>query len=460
MNKPPPSPQIVEMLMKHMPNSVEVEQAVIGACLLDPMCIAGISEHLRAEHFYADQHRAIWSAVAGMAERGERIDILTVTQEMKRTGSLDSVGGAYGIVQFTNKVASSANVETHVRILEEKHLRRELIRMAQVSLQQAAEESNDILSLLDSTSSAMADLTSGLSRGADPPTMAAVLSDMVDNRDQPLQIRLGLGPLDQCVTAGPGNMIIIGARPSVGKTVSALVIARSIAEQGHNVGLISLEMSKEQLTARVGAAISGVDSNRITVNAVNDAERLQLAQAGTAHGGWLDRIRIDDRATLHANEMFGLFARLRRRHKAEVVVIDYAQLMDASGGTGHEIMSKISKAIKQAGKREGIRPILLSQLKRRDGADENPVISDLRESGQLEADGDIIILLGRKKGEDVIKIDLAKNKFGPIGYWYLRFDLSRQCFGAEVHSMTAPPSIDAQAGWRELPPETDDHTPF
>jgi replicative DNA helicase len=440
------------------PQAPELEQAVLGACLLDPSAIREISAILSPEHFYLDAHHRIWAAILAMDREVRKIDILTLMQELRKRADLDIVGGAFYISQLTNKVASSANVEAHARIISQKHLLRELIRISAETMRTAYDDTAEVFELLDSTYSHIGDLAGQISSGAEPVSMAEIHAKMVDNREQPELIRLGFGPVDECVALAPGDNTIIGARPSVGKTVGALVIARSVAEQGHKVAIITLEMTGTQLTARVSSSISGVDSNRITINSVNDAERDRMAQAGNAHGAWMDRVLVMDLATLNGNEIPGLFSRLAKKYGVKVIIIDYIQKMDGDGDTYRVIIDKISKKIKQGAKREGIRSITLSQLKRRDGADENPVMSDLLESGGLEADGDNIILLGRKKGEPVIKIDLAKNKFGPIGFWYLHFDLSHQRFGTEVkgpddQTPAFNPALPPGVGQRELPPE-------
>ncbi len=440
------------------PHAPDLERIVLGVCLLSPSTISRVKERLTPRHFYLEENVIIWRSILSMQEKGVKVDLMTLAHELKRIDRLDDVGGVYYLSQLTGGVSSADNVHDHARILEEHYMRREVIRFASESLKSAYDETVDVFDVLSATQVGIAGLTASVNAGAPPRSMAEIHVDIVDNHAKPRLLKLGLGPLDECVSLQPGDMVVIGARPSVGKTVSALVVARSIAEQGQKVGIISLEMSGTQLTARVSSSISGVDSNRITINELNDSERGRMGIAGNNNGVWMHRILVDDRSTFHRSDIFAVFAMFKRLG-VEAIIIDYIQLMDGDKGTPYEVMTSISKTIKQAGKKELICPIVLSQLKRRPGAEENPELSDLRDSGQIEADGDIIILLGRKKGERQVKVDLAKHKFGDVGFWYLYFDLSHQRFGDVVpQTPGSPTGMLAAAGQRELPEDED--TPF
>jgi replicative DNA helicase len=329
-------------------------------------------------------------------------------------------------------------------------------------MRNAYDDTAEVFELLDTTYGSLAELLGEVESGSAPVTMAEIMGRIVDNRERPVRIPLGMGQMDDCVAMGPGDIMIVGARPAVGKTAAGLTFTRNVAKQGYRVLSITLEMSDEQLTARVTSTISGVDSNRITLNTVSEEERERMAAKFTENGDWLNNILVDDRATLRDKEVFGLFARARNRYKVDLILIDYIQLSDAEGNTGHEVMSKFSKTVKQAAKKEGLRVIELSQLKRRDGNEEKPIISDLRESGQLEADGDYIVLLGRAKGSSQMSADLVKNKFGPIGYFIWNYDLSTQHIsGIGSAPPVFNPALPASIGHAVLPPERDDDSvPF
>lgn len=354
------------------------EQYVLCAALTLPEALPELMQLLTPQHFAGAQHRVIWEAVAALHETGP-VGTISVIQHMHRAGTLDAGGGMSYISGLAAlDLPSRAQVQQQAMYLHEQHMRRELTIAAQALELAATDPAADIFATLSQVQETASALSARLSAIALPEDMSQIHARMVDDHAPRDLVRLGLGPVDECVAVAPGNMVIVGARPAVGKTVTALVMARAIAEQGRRVAIISLEMSAEQLTARVSSSISGVDSNRITLNRVNEHERMRMANAGIAHGGWMERVHVLDLATFHARDVFGTFRRLKRMG-VDVVMIDYVQMMDGDGDNGHATMAAISKAIKQAGKREGLRPIVLSQLRRRDGAEENPAISDLRE---------------------------------------------------------------------------------
>lgn len=439
------------------PSAPELEEAVLGAILLERDGLEKVSDMLRPEHFYVDANRLIYAAVLQLRNRALPINILMAAEQLKKNGELDEAGGAYHVSQLTSKVASSRDIEHHARVILQKFMLRTYRKLGDI-LQKVGDE-DDVFDLAEQVNEWMAKVNA-VNTSGDPVSMAKAIADIADDRSQHVRIKLGLTGIDDCVSMGPGDVTVIGARPAVGKTAVALTIAEAAAEQGHKVLIISLEMSTRQLAARVAATTSGVDSNRITINDLRDEERDRIAQVFAAKGSHLEGILVADRARFHASEAYGVIARAKERYGCEMVIVDYLQLMDGDGDNGHAVMGNITKSLKQATKAAGVRLVELSQLKRRDGADGgsqcNPVMSDLRESGQIEADADMIILLGRPTGATNILAKLEKNKFGPVGSFNLNYNLSTQRIG------DAPPAPAVRPAPKDFtePVKDDGSLPF
>lgn len=408
------------------PQAVELEQAVIGACLLEQQTFRQVGGILDPEHFYQDNHVQLWRILRDMDQAGERIDILTVTERAMATAQLDVVGGAFYISQLTNKVASSANVEYHARIIQQKFMLRHLQQMGAKLI--ALDDTEDVFDTLDMVNTMVAEVNAVPST-KDPANASEILGRIVDNREKPLYIHMGMGELDKHIRMGPGNVVVIGARPSVGKTTFAVNACMNIARAGHHVLFISLEMNETELVSKIASVLTGVDSERITHGEMNDDERGRVAKASVENGAWTDRIHIEDISSLKDTQVAGVVQRAVKRLGVEVIVIDYLQCITSDGNSPVERMTNISRACKSVAKATKKRLIELSQLKRRDGAEEDPEMSDLREAGQIEADGDIIVMLGRPRGAAMLRCKVVKNKVGPIGVVEIPFDLQRQRIG-------------------------------
>lgn len=448
----------IEPTMKAPPSAPDLERTVLGAILLYGRSLTDVSDFLEPEHFYLHQHRVIYEALIELRNAGITPDIITTFDRLRVNGNLEKAGGVVYVSGLTNGVASTTHLQGHARILVQKFLLRKLMDLGAQLTQ--IDETNDPFEILAEVNASVGKVNAITSNG-DPDNAANLIAEMVDNREQPLQIALGLGEVDGCVTMGPGNICVIGARPAVGKTAVALTIARSVAMQGHSVAFVSLEMSAKQLMARLLSTLTGIDSNRITRNDLTDPERSRMAEAMTYHGAWIARIIIDDRSTLKSGEAFGLFARLKARHKCEVVIVDYLQLAEGEGQHETAKMSNISKWFKQSAKACGVRLIELSQLRR--GANEGkPTMSDLRDSGQIEADGDVIILLSRDIGMPDLHVDVVKHKFGPVGSFVLQYDLSTQTIGARVDAPAFSPRLPVATNPDKFiqPTKDDESVPF
>lgn len=421
------------------PQAPELEQAVLGACIIEPRCIDNLRAFLFPEHFYVKAHEYIYRAIIDVRERGIMPDILSVTDELLKTKRLEQAGGAFYLAQLSSKVASAANAEYHARIIQQEYIRRALIVGCSGTIAEAYDESKDVFDVMETHDNRMADVRR-ITNAPEPQSMFEVMGQIVDDTSRPLYLHLGYAEVDKHVAIGPGAIVVIGARPAIGKTTFVINALTNMAMAGHKCLFLSLEMNKAQLTAKVASAYTGIDSERITRGDIDQGDRDRIADAMNRNAAWLPRILMEHLPTIHANQVAGIFHRAKERHGCEVVVIDYLQLMEADG-EGVERMSNISKAIKRAAIATGIRVIEVSQLKRREGNELRPLMSDLREAGQLEADGDIILMLGREKGDSKLTVFIEKNKMGPTGAEELPFDLMTQRIGGAVQAPSFNPRL-------------------
>ncbi|HEX2617336.1 MAG TPA: replicative DNA helicase, partial [Flavobacteriales bacterium] len=401
---------------------------------------------LRPESFYVDAHRRIFDAIQGLFRGDQPIDILTVTQELKKRAELDVVGGPFYISQLTNKVASSANVVYHARIISQKHIMRELIRISADTMRDAFDESSDVFDLLDKTEQEMYAITSGnLKRNYEPMSeliqgAIAQIETAKNKSDGVSGVPTGFVQLDK-LTAGwqRSDMIIVAARPAMGKTAFVLSMARNIAvEHKKAVAVFSLEMSSTQLVTRLIASEAGISSEKLRKGDLSDPEFAILHQ----HIARLTNapIFIDDTPALNIFELRAKCRRLKSQHNVELIIIDYLQLMTAggeskNGGNREQEISQISRSIKSIAKELDVPIIALSQLSRAvetRGGDKRPMLSDLRESGAIEQDADLVCFLYRpeyyKIYEDengstlgIGEVIVAKHRNGAIDNVRLRF---------------------------------------
>jgi replicative DNA helicase len=427
------------------PQAPELEQAVLGALMLERNAVNEAIDILQPESFYVDAHKKIFDTILSLFRNDQPIDILTVTEELKKRGELDLVGGPFYISQLTNKVASSANVQYHARIISQKHILRELIRMSAETQREAYDDSADVFELLDKAEQDLYAITSGnLKRNYEP------MSELIQGAIAQIEnaktktggvsgIPTGFVELDK-LTAGwqRSDMIIVAARPAMGKTAFVLSMARNIAvEHKHAVALFSLEMSSTQLVTRLIASESGISSEKLRKGDLTDAEFTLLHQhiARLANAP----IYIDDTPGLNIFELRAKARRLKSQHNVDLIIIDYLQLMTAGSdnrnGNREQEISTISRSIKSIAKELDVPIIALSQLSRavetRSG-DKRPILSDLRESGAIEQDADIVCFLYRpeyyKIYEDhkgstlgIGEVIVAKHRNGAVDDVRLRF---------------------------------------
>ena len=446
LRKVVPVPQYLET-GKLPPQAVDLEEAVLGALMLEKEAVNDVIDILQPKSFYKETHQKIFEVIQILFQDSEPIDILTVTEKLKKRGDLDFVGGPYYISQLTSRVASSANAEYHARIIAQKYVQRELIRISSDTIKMAYDETTDIFDLLDKAESGLYSVTEGnLKKSWDP--MHSLLKqaierieEMKDKAEGISGVPTGFAALDK-VTAGfqPADMVILAARPGMGKTAFVLSMARNTAvEHGRPVAVFSLEMSSLQLTNRLISSETELDSEKLKKGNLADHEWQQLHSK-------INRlsdapIYIDDTPALSVFEFRAKARRLKQKHNIEMIIIDYLQLMTVGGSKGvgnrEQEISTISRSIKSIAKELNIPIIALSQLSRAvetRGGSKKPMLSDLRESGAIEQDADMVMFIyrpsyynldqdedGNMIPEDYAEVHIAKHRNGSLDTVPLRF---------------------------------------
>jgi len=394
------------MFGKVQPQALPLEEAVLGALMLDKDALTVVIDILRPESFYMEAHQIIFRCIMKLFEKLQPVDLLTVTEEVKKAGELEKIGGAYYLVELTNRVASAANIEFHARIIAQKHIQRELIRISTTVIQDAYEDTTDVFDLLDRAEQGLFEITEqNLSRGSE--SMSSLVSkavkqleDMAGKEAGLTGVPSGFASLDR-VTSGwqSSDLIIVAARPGMGKTSYTLALARNAAmDFGKGVAFFSLEMSNVQLVQRLISMEAEIPGSKLRSGQLEDYEWQQLNSAVEKLSE--APIFIDDTPGINVFELRAKCRRLKMQHDIQMVVIDYLQLMtggsDQKGNREQEI-SMISRSLKGLAKELNVPVIALSQLSRavetRGGA-KRPQLSDLREC----ITGDTLIYLP-KTGE-------------------------------------------------------------
>jgi len=442
-------------LGKLPPQALELEEAVLGAIMIENDAFPIVSEILRKEHFYKIAHQKIYAAVLSLYMAQNPIDMHTVTEQLRKTGDIEEVGGPYYIALLTAKVASAAHLEYHARIIVQKYLARELIRISSEVQSKAFDDATDVDDLMQEAEARLFEISQqNLKKEVTQiePVIAEALKriEAAAKRDDGTSgTPSGFRELDK-ITAGwqKSDLIIIAARPAMGKTAFVLSMARNMAVD-HNIpiAIFSLEMSNVQLVNRLIMNVCRIEGNKIRKGdlsapewAILDKNIVPLLNAP---------IYIDDTPSLSVFELRSKARRLVKEHKIECLMIDYLQLMNASGMgfySREQEVSLISRSLKGLAKELDIPIIALSQLNRgvegRTGAEgKRPQLSDLRESGAIEQDADMVCFIHRpeyygftqikrKKGDNETTFDVtglaeiivAKHRNGAIGDFYLRFE--------------------------------------
>ncbi|MAF26299.1 MAG: replicative DNA helicase [Gemmatimonadota bacterium] len=423
------------------PQSLEAERSVLASMMLDPEAVNTVVQLLRPEDFYRPAHTAICGAVISLYEKGEAVDTLTLSEELARTGQLEKAGGRVHLAELLDSVSSAANVEFHARIVLEKSILRRLIRASGKIAEDAYTASEDVSAILDRSEREMFAISeSGMKQGF--VRLGEILQDsfeaiqeLYDNKQVVTGVPAGFQDLDM-LTSGfqKSEFVVIAARPSMGKTALTLNIAQHMTlEKKLPVAFFSLEMSKESLVQRLLSAEARVDGHRLRTGFLRENEWPALT---TAAGRLAEApLFIDDSAGITALEVRAKARRLMSETNGQLaaVVIDYMQLLHGHGRQENrqQEISTISRSLKALAKELRIPVIALSQLKRstdvREGV-RRPMLSDLRESGAIEQDADVVIFIHRPEvynqtpeNEGIAEIIVGKQRNGPIGTVTLAF---------------------------------------
>jgi replicative DNA helicase len=442
-----PKPQPVNDYGRLQPQALELEEAVIGALMIEKDAYSQVSEILRPESFYEHRHQLIYAAITDLAVQQKPVDILTVTEQLRKRGELEDVGGPFYITQLSSKVASSAHIEYHARIIAQKYLARQLITFSSDIETKAFDETLDVDDLMQEAEGKLFEISQrNLKKDYTQinPIIAEayeLLQKAAARTDGLSGLESGFTKLDK-MTSGWQNsdLVIIAARPAMGKTAFVLSMARNIAVNfGNPVALFSLEMSNVQLVNRLIVNVCEIPGEKIKSGQLVAYEWQQLDYKLK---DLIDApLYVDDTPSLSVFELRTKARRLVREHGVKIIIIDYLQLMNASGmsyGSRQEEVSTISRSLKGLAKELNIPIIALSQLNRgvenREGIEgKRPQLSDLRESGAIEQDADMVCFIHRPeyykiysddKGNDLrgmAEIIIAKHRNGATGDVLLRF---------------------------------------
>lgn len=418
--------------MRSLPQSIEAEQSVIGSMIIDKNSIAKVMESLEEEDFYRDGHKAIYKAILEMFRNDMAVDLVTLLEYLKSTNMLERAGGVTYITELSASVPTTANLSAYIKIVSDKSTLRKLIKVSTTIIEESYNKQDKVESVVDiaekkifniaenRTSKDFEPLSDVLERGF------LQIEKLFNNKGEITGVGSGFTDLDS-MTSGfqSGDMILIAARPSMGKTTFALNIAEHAALREHkSVVIFSLEMSKEQLAYKLLCSEANVDMLKLRTGALEDSDWENIARAT----GPLSKAKvyIDDTAGVTVMEMRSKCRRLKLEYGIDLIVIDYLQLMSGGSGTDNrqQEVSEISRSIKALAKEMECPVIALSQLSRapEQRADHRPMLSDLRESGSIEQDADLVMFLYRdeyynKETEDknIGECIIAKQRNGPVG---------------------------------------------
>ncbi|WP_088104588.1 replicative DNA helicase [Halalkalibacter urbisdiaboli] len=421
------------------PQNIEAEQAVLGAIFLADEALVTASERLMPEDFYRASHQRVYQVMLDLAGKGEPVDLVTVTSELQDRKWLDDIGGVPYLSDLANAVPTAANIEYYSRIVEEKSVLRRLIKVATNIAAEGYQSEEEVDAILNEAEKTILDVSQRKNTSAFISIKDVLVEtydkiEMLQNHKGDITgIATGFVELDK-MTAGfqRNDLIIVAARPSVGKTAFALNIAQNVATKTQeNVAIFSLEMGASQLVQRMLCAEGNIDAQRMRTGALNaeDWQKLTMAMGSLAKAG----IYIDDTPGVKVNDIRAKCRRLKQEHGLGMIMIDYLQLIQGSGRGGEnrqQEVSEISRTLKAIARELEVPVIALSQLSRgvESRQDKRPMMSDIRESGSIEQDADIVAFLYRddyydkeSENQNIIEIIIAKQRNGPVGTVELAF---------------------------------------
>lgn len=420
------------------PQNVEAEQAVLGAMMLEHNAVVAAMEKLRPGDFYREVHRTIFEAMEHLHHDNKEVDVITLPEELRRMKKLDDVGGLEYVLSLPNLVATAANIEYHANIVAEKALARNIITTCTELTSEAYDGEKEPEDLLDDAERRILQISESKRRGDFAPVGVVVeetldkITKLYENKAGITGLPTGFRDLDR-LTSGlqASDLILVAARPSMGKTAFTLNIAQNVGVKQHKtVAFFSLEMSQEQLVQRLLCQIAHIDSQKLRTGQLNsDDEWTKLTDA--CDKLYQAPIYIDDTPGISVTEMRSKARRLKAEHGLDLIIVDYLQLMQGrSSESRQQEISEISRSLKALARELKVPLIALSQLSRsvESRQDKRPMLSDLRESGALEQDADIVSFLYREdyydketENQHITEIILAKHRNGPVGSVKLYF---------------------------------------
>jgi len=418
------------------PCSPEAEASLLGAVLLDNTVLDRLEVELPPEAFYQESHCKIWSGIIRLRERQEPIDLVTLSEELRRSGELEAVGGLSYLVGLSEHTPTAAHAEYYGRIVTEKWILRRLIGAAGEAMQLAYSEAGRVEDILDTASRKLLEVaTQGQVRQARPlPELLHETFDLIQRQIQggsDDQVQTGFRALDEIIGGlGRGSLNVIAARPGMGKTALALSIALNVARRGQAVAIFSLEMPAVQLVTRMLCSEARIDMSRLRQGQLLDRELSRLADAA---GRMAEaRLLIDDTPSLTLMELRARARRLHSEHRLGLIVVDYLQLLSGSlsGENRQQEIAAISRGLKGLARELDVAVIALSQLSRAVEARPNkrPMLSDLRESGAIEQDSDLVLFIYRdeyynphSEQAGIAEVIVGKQRNGPTGTAELQF---------------------------------------
>ena len=416
------------------PHNIDAEVATLGALLLDPEALSTVLRYLRADDFYRAAHRKVYQAILSLFDRNEAIDLITLCDELGRVGELEACGGMARISQLTSAVPTSANVEYYARIVQALSMRRELQRIAASIIADSFDDSREVRIIIEEAERRIFEITDRQQSGSFR-LAREIINQTVDAIERLYHssgsytgIPSGFPDLDN-LTSGFQNseFAVMGARPSVGKTALALTMAANIAvQQRKPVGFFTLEMSAVALMQRLLAAEARLDSNRIRSGMLRPSDFHKITDAA---GRLYDApLFIEDSPNLKLLDLRAQARRMKSNHSIEIVFIDYLTLISSENQDlpRHEQIAEISRSLKALARELDVPVLALSQV-RRETEGKLPTLADLRESGSIEQDADVVMFLHRERGTDEnlnereTDLIVAKQRNGPVGKLNLTF---------------------------------------
>ena len=441
------------------PQATEIEASILGALMQVKDALAMVSEILKPEVFYDERHATIFQAIQKLYRNGKPVDLLTVTAELRAQNTLEQVGGAYYVTQLTSGVTSATNIEYHALLVQQEFLRRSMIRICSDYATKSFDASHDIFDLYENVSSELFKMVS-VNVGQEASRISDILSERIKEYELPpvdglVGLGSGFNDIDR-ITSGWQNsdLIILAARPSMGKTALALNFARHAAiKYKKSVAIFSLEMSKAQLVDRMVSAETGIYLENLRTRRLSTNDKQMIYKANDLINS---NIFIDDTVSLNINQFRSKATRLKQKQNIGLIVVDYLQLMHgdkAKGGIREQEISSISRMLKTVAKELDVPVIALAQLSRaaehRPGSAKRPMLSDLRESGSIEQDADQVLFLFRpeyygiyedeqgRSTQGVSEVLFAKNRHGPLDTAVLKFSGAKMQFN-DLEAFEAP----------------------